>query len=185
VNRKPDEKDTQLFREAVRDVKPLSHEAAAPEIRRPAARARFTRADRHAVLQESLQTNVEDPELASGEELVFSREGVQAGVQRKLRRGQYRVQDEIDLHGLTVAEAKQELRNFLAHALERHFHCVRIIHGKGLRSGHRGPVLKSAVSSVLRRVGPVLAFVSARQVDGGTGAVYVLLAARPMAASRR
>ena len=54
--------------------------------------------------------------------------------------------------------------------------CVRIIHGKGLRSGHRGPVLKGAVSAVLRRTGAVLAYVSARQVDGGTGAVYVLLA---------
>ncbi len=53
--------------------------------------------------------------------------------------------------------------------------CVRIIHGKGLRSGHRGPVLKAAVNAVLRRTGAVLAYVSARQVDGGTGAVYVLL----------
>jgi DNA-nicking Smr family endonuclease len=76
-----------------------------------------------------------------------------------------------------VPEAKEALRMFLAHALERHIRCVRIVHGKGLRSGHRGPVLKSAVSSVLRRVGPVLAYVSARQVDGGTGALYVLLGA--------
>lgn len=183
---KPDEDDSHLFREAVRDVKPLSQEAsssAAP--RRPPPRARFTRADRHAVLQESLYTDVGDPELASGEELVFAREGVQHGVLRKLRRGQYRVQAEIDLHGLTVPEAKEALRGFLAHSLERHFRCVRIIHGKGLRSGHRGPVLKGAVSSVLRRVGPVLAYVSARQVDGGTGALYVLLATWPVNATKR
>src|SRR5262249_21417756 len=143
-------------------------------------RARFTRADRLAVLKESLDADAADPQLASGEELVFAREGIQNGVLRKLRRGQYRVQAEIDLHGLTVPEAKQELRSFLAHALEQHFRCVRIIHGKGLRSGHRGPVLKSAVSGVLKRVGPVLAYVSARQVDGGTGAVYVLLATWPL-----
>jgi DNA-nicking Smr family endonuclease len=101
---------------------------------------------------------------------------VQTAILRKLRRGQYRVQAEIDLHGLTVREAKEALREFVADALQRHFRCVRIIHGKGLRSGHRGPVLKGAVSSVLRRIGPVLAYVSARPVDGGTGAIYVLLA---------
>jgi DNA-nicking Smr family endonuclease len=137
------------------------------------------------VLQESLYTDIGDPELASGEELVFSREGLQSSVLRKLRRGHYRIQAEIDLHGLTVAEAKQALRGFLAHALEHHIQCVRIVHGKGLRSGHRGPVLKGAVSSVLRRVGPVLAYVSARQVDGGTGALYVLLATWPGHSTKR
>jgi DNA-nicking Smr family endonuclease len=185
VNPKPDENDAHLFREAVRDVKPLANGAPAMEpARRPPPRARFTRADRRAVLQESLHTDVGDPELASGEELVFAREGVQKVVLRKLRRGQYRVQAEIDLHGLTVPEAKEALRTFLAQALERHIRCVRIIHGKGLRSGHRGPVLKGAVSSVLRRVGPVLAYVSARPVDGGTGALYVLLATWPVNPTR-
>src|SRR5437588_427440 len=94
---------------------------------------------------------------------------------RRLRGGEYRVEREIDLHGLTAAEAKQALREFLIEALERRVRCVRIVHGKGLRSGHRGPVLKSTVSGVLRRTGAVLAYVSARPVDGGTGAVYVLL----------
>jgi DNA-nicking Smr family endonuclease len=181
---KPDDNDTHLFREAVRDVKPLSHEVPVLKSRRPPARARFTRADRYAVLRESLDTDVGDPEVASGEELVFSREGVQSSILRKLRRGQYRVQAEIDLHGLTVPEAKEALRGFLAHALEQRIRCVRIVHGKGLRSGHRGPVLKGAVSSVLRRVGPVLAYVSARQVDGGTGALYVLLATWPVHPTR-
>jgi DNA-nicking Smr family endonuclease len=173
---KPDDDDTHLFREAVRDVKPLAREVPALEPRRPPARARFSRADRYAVLQESLQVNIGDPEIASGEELVFAREGVQSTVLRKLRRGQFRIQAEIDLHGLTVPEAKEALRGFLADALQHQIRCVKIIHGKGLRSGHRGPVLKGAVSSVLRKVGPVLAYVSARQVDGGTGALYVLLA---------
>ncbi|HVO49125.1 MAG TPA: Smr/MutS family protein [Steroidobacteraceae bacterium] len=171
-----DDEDAHLFREAVRGVKPLSGQPDVARGRRPAPRARFARADRRAVLQESLGPDAGDPELASGEELVFQRPGVQASVVRKLRRGQYRVQAEIDLHGLTVAEAKEALRDFLAAALSRNLHCVRIVHGKGLRSGHRGPVLKGAVSSVLRRIGPVLAYVSARQVDGGTGALYVLLA---------
>jgi DNA-nicking Smr family endonuclease len=177
---KPDDDDTRLFREAVKGVKPLTHEVQALDTRRPPPRARFTRADRYAVLQESLDPDVGDPETASGEELVFARDGVQSALLRKLRRGQFGVQAEIDLHGLTVPEAKEALRGFLADALQHHIRCVRIIHGKGLRSGHRGPVLKGAVSSVLRRVGPVLAYVSARQVDGGTGALYVLLATWPV-----
>jgi DNA-nicking Smr family endonuclease len=175
-----DGEEARLFREAVRDVKPLARPAQAVDPpsrwpRRPRPAAQFTRADRLAVLEESLRGEVIDLELASGEEMVFRRAGIQASVLRKLRRGDYRVQGEIDLHGLTVAEAKQALREFLAQALLRQWRCVRIIHGKGLRSGHRGPVLKGMVGAILRKVGPVLAYVSARQVDGGTGAVYVLL----------
>jgi DNA-nicking Smr family endonuclease len=189
VSPTPDEEesDLRLFRDAVRDVKPLApgssdragsdaDEPPGARRRAPEPRARFSRADRHAVLEESLRGAAGDPELAGGDELVYHRAGVQISVLKKLRRGQYRVQAEIDLHGLTVVEAKQVLRDFLASALERRLRCVRIIHGKGLRSGHRGPVLKGVVSSVLRRIGPVVAYVSARQVDGGTGAVYVLLA---------
>ena len=172
--------DARLFREAVRDVKPLkrSNETADQRQRRPGrprAAARFARADRLAVLEESLRSEALDPALAGGEELVFHRPGVQPAVLRKLRRGDYRVQGEIDLHGLNLREAQQALREFLALALMRQWRCVRIVHGKGLRSGHRGPVLKGMVGAMLRRLGPVLAYVSARQVDGGTGALYVLL----------
>jgi DNA-nicking Smr family endonuclease len=171
----PAAEDSQLFREAVRDVKPLAHERQPSRARRPAPRASFTRADQHAVLRESMAGVPDDPTLAGGDELIFHRPGVQSTVLRKLRRGQYRVQAEIDLHGLTVAQAKQQLRDFLAHALVRQMRCVRVIHGKGLRSGHRGPVVKNAVNGLLKRTGAVLAYVSARQVDGGSGAVYVLL----------
>lgn len=172
--------DARLFREAVRDVRPLGRPAQAADHasrrpRRPRPAARFTRADRLAVLEESLRDEIIDPALAGGEELVFRRAGIQPAALRKLRRGDYRVQGELDLHGLTVAQAKQALREFLAQALLQQWRCVRIIHGKGLRSGHRGPVLKGMVGAMLRKVGPVLAYVSARQVDGGTGAVYVLL----------
>jgi DNA-nicking Smr family endonuclease len=172
----PDEpSEARLFREAVRGVKPLGTRAAPPAAPKARPRARFARADRAAVLRESLEAAAADPALAAGDELVFHRPQVPATVVRRLRRGEYRVQREIDLHGLTVAEAKQALRQFLIAALEQRVRCVRIIHGKGLRSGHRGPVLKAAVNAVLRRSGAVLAYVSARPVDGGTGAVYVLL----------
>lgn len=167
--------DTKAFREAMRDVRRMESTDRAVTARRPAPRAKFTRADRAAVLAESLAPPPPDLDIESGEELVFRREGVPDTVLRKLRRGQYRVEDEIDLHGCNADEAKVELRAFLADALGRNLHCVRVIHGKGLRSGHRGPVLKGVVNSILRRVGPVVAFVSARRIDGGTGAVYVLL----------
>jgi DNA-nicking Smr family endonuclease len=170
----PDD-EARLFREAVRGVRPLGERRPPPAAPRPRPKARFTRADRAAVLQESLDPLPGDPAIAGGEELAFHRPQIQPAVLRRLRRGEFRVQREIDLHGLTVAEAKHALRQFLIVALEQQVRCVRIVHGKGLRSGSRGPVLKSAVSSVLRRTGAVLAYVSARPVDGGTGALYVLL----------
>ena len=171
--------EVRLFREAMRGVRPLGSRNPVPRAPKARPRARFTRADRAAVLRESLDSADADPALASGEELVFHRPQIQPAVLRRLRRGEYRVQREIDLHGLTVAEAKLALRQFLIRALEQQVRCVRIVHGKGLRSGHRGPVLKATVSGVLRRTGAVLAYVSARPVDGGTGAVYVLLSMPP------
>jgi DNA-nicking Smr family endonuclease len=169
------DEDAKLFREAVAGITPLAAPEPVRAARRPPPRARFARADRVAVLQESLDSATADPHTAAGDELVFRRAHVQPGVIRRLRRGEYRVQREIDLHGLTVAQAKQALAEFLDQCLGAQVRCVRIIHGKGLRSGHRGPVLKTAVSGALHRCGAVLAFVSARPVDGGTGALYVLL----------
>jgi DNA-nicking Smr family endonuclease len=175
VKPKLDDEEAQLFREAVSDVKPLRHDRQTVAPRRRPARARFARADRRAVLEESLHGPLGDPLVASGDELSFRRPGVPESVLRKLRRGEYRVAGELDLHGLTVAQAKHALRDFLGAAVARHAGCVRIIHGKGLRSGHRGPVLKGVVSGLLRRASAVVAYVSARPVDGGTGALYVLL----------
>jgi DNA-nicking Smr family endonuclease len=165
-----------VFREAMRDVKPIETPARvlAPK-RKPPAKARFTAADRAMVLVESLK-GVGDGEIGdTGDEISFRRVGVQDGVMRKLKRGEYRVEDTCDLHGLRADEAKACLREFLAQALAHNRRCVRIIHGKGKNSGPRGPVIKTAVNMVLRKTGPVLAFTSARRVDGGTGAINVLL----------
>jgi DNA-nicking Smr family endonuclease len=93
----------------------------------------------------------------------------------KLRRGHYVVDAEVDLHGLTGAQAKSALREFVGDASQRHMTCVRVIHGKGKRSGPRGPVLKNIVNRWLQHSDAVVAFASARSVDGGSGAVYVLL----------
>jgi DNA-nicking Smr family endonuclease len=176
MKRRVTEEEAALFAAAMRDVRPLRHQSKVlPQKKRRPARATFSRLEQADVLRESLQGTNQDPLVAAGDELVFRRDGIGEDIIRKLRRGQYRVAREIDLHGMTALDAKQALRHFLAAAVLNQVRCVRIVHGKGLRSGHRGPVLKNTTASLLRRSGAVLAFVSARQVDGGTGALYVLL----------
>jgi DNA-nicking Smr family endonuclease len=165
-----------VFREAMRDVKPIETRARVlPAKRKPPAKARFTAADRAMVLIESLKGPGDGEISDTGDEISFRRPGVQDSVMRKLKRGDYRIDGVCDLHGLRADEAKAALREFLAEALAYNLRCVRIIHGKGKNSGPRGPVIKTAVNMVLRKTGPVLAFTSARRVDGGTGAINVLL----------
>jgi DNA-nicking Smr family endonuclease len=176
-----DDKDgeARVFREAMRDVRRLRRaarvERSAPK---PPAKARFTRADQVEVLRESLLPPADEAQLSTGDELSFRRPHVPEGVLTKLRRGAFVVDAEIDLHGMTGLEAKAALRNFIAEAVDRHMSCVRVIHGKGRRSGPRGPVLKNVVNHWLQRADDVLAFGSARAVDGGSGAIYVLLKKR-------
>lgn len=168
--------DTELFRAAVRDARPLrAAPRATPARPKPPPRARFSHAERHAVLAESLAEPGPFIETQPGDELVYRREGIDAQVLRRLRRGDFRVESVIDLHGLTGAAAATALGQFLAGAVARELRCVRVIHGKGMRSGPRGPVLKQTVNTLLRRTGHVLAFSSARARDGGTGATLVLL----------
>ncbi len=167
-------RDTDLFREAVADVKPLTSRKAAPARPKPAPIARFTRADHAEVLRESIA----DPRhgaLETGEELAFRRPHVKEKIFRRLKRGDFSVGSEIDLHGLTASEARDALKAFIQECVDRDIRCVRVIHGKGLRSGRNGPVLKRKLNLWLRRWAPVLAFATARPVDGGSGAVYVLL----------
>ena len=175
------EDDPEVFRKAMRGVTRIgSGNRHASRPRKPRPTARFARAERDAVLQESLGlVSPLDPVEESGDALLFRRPGISEQVFRRLRRGQYRVEAEIDLHGLTAQHAQIALRDFLAECLHDGVRVVRVIHGKGLRSGSRGPVLKLLVSSYLQRVGNVLAFVSAREVDGGSGAILVLLQERP------
>lgn len=170
-----DEEDD-LFREAMRDVKRLQAPERVVDAPKPPAEARFRRADEQAVLQESLNVPEDAAALlGTGDEIGFRRPHVPEAVLQKLRRGQYAVDAEIDLHGLNAAQAKHALRDFIVDAVARHWRCVRVVHGKGRRSGPRGPVLKPIVFHWLQRSNHVLAFGSARPVDGGSGALYVLL----------
>ena len=165
-----------LFRRVMGDARPIDPDIRAPDYKpKPKARARFRREDEQAVLEESLQADIDEIETGAGEALRFQRPSVGRRTMRKLSRGNFAVQDEIDLHGMTVPEAKSALREFVDGAVARGHTCVRIVHGKGLGSGERGPVLKVKVNNWLRRWDAVLAFVSTRQVHGGTGAIYVLL----------
>jgi len=176
-----DDEDHALFRKAMQGVRRLKPEPRKGGTRRrPKARAYFARQDRSAVLQESLAAGNSPllPVEESGDALLFRRPAVSESIFRRLRTAQFRVDGEIDLHGLTAAAAEPALRSFLSEALQHGARVVRVIHGKGLRSGNRGPVLKLVASHFLQRVDAVLAFASAREVDGGSGAILVLLAGR-------
>lgn len=142
----------------------------------PPARARFARADEQAVLAESLASGPNEVGLETGEELNFRRPHVPLKVLKDLRRGKYSIQNELDLHGLTAAQARSMLREFMTDVVLEGHRCVRIVHGKGLRSGPGGPVLKAKLNKWLPQWDQVLAFTTAPARDGGTGAVYVLLA---------
>ncbi len=170
--------DENLFQRLMSDAKPLKAEERIPApTKKPKPKARFARADEHAALDESLDVDIDDLEESSGAALRFQRATVGRTTMRMLTRGSYAIQAEIDLHGMTLAEAKPRLEKFVYRCARNNKLCIRIVHGKGLGSGERGPVIKKGVDRWLRKWDAVLAFVSARQVDGGTGAVYVLLKA--------
>ncbi|MEM8548980.1 MAG: Smr/MutS family protein [Pseudomonadota bacterium] len=167
--------DIALFREAVDGARPLQHDRAEPHRSAPPPRAEMRRRDDVDVLEESLNADIEAIEWRNGDGLRYRRPEIGERVLRKLARGQFRVEAELDLHGYTVREAREVLKDFLRDCRLEHWRCVRVIHGKGLGSGHRGPRIKGSVDGWLRRSDQVAAFVSARQVDGGSGALYVLL----------
>lgn len=162
-----------LFREAMRDVTPLGRAPTVPEKRRLFRRPKVARG---RVIEYSPAEVAVDP-VGQGDALSYRRDGVQDSVMRRLRRGQQYVEAELDLHGLTALAAEESLRQFLSEALVHRLRCIRVIHGKGLGSPNPWPVLKNTVNSFLRRTPAVIAYVSARPEDGGTGAVVVLLTA--------
>lgn len=141
----------------------------------PAPRPRSRERDEAEALHQSRFEPFTASPLGPGDVLEYLREGHSPRLLRQLRRGQYAVQDEIDLHRLTQPQAEAVLREFLAQARREGRRCVRIVHGKGLRSGDPGPVLKALVDRLLRLRADVIAFASAPARDGGSGAVLVLL----------
>ncbi len=173
------EAERRMFREAMMEVTPVTTDRRAPdEVPRPSPEPSQLAADEAAARDALASGAWDDPEAELAEELSHAQPGIQERVLKRLRRGRYAMQAELDLHGLSRAQAGAELAAFLADCRQRGLTGVRIIHGKGRRSANDGPVLKPAVAGWLRRRAEVLAFCTARPVDGGSGALYVLLARR-------
>ena len=164
-----------LFRESVGPVRRIQSTRAEADRRRVRATPRMREADERRVVEELAEAGPFDHELETGEELLWLGPGLQKRLLTRLRRGFWRVQDEIDLHQMNADAATRSIRIFLDETLASGKRCVKIIHGKGLRSGPAGPRLKTVTARVLSRHPSVLAFGSAPPADGGTGAVYVLL----------
>lgn len=169
--------DTHLFRQAVEDAVALRpHNRAEPHRPRIKPMPLQRLKDEKQALLDSLSDPWEVLEQGeTGEELFFSRPGVPVAALRKLKRGGWVIAAELDLHGLRSNEARIALAEFLLRCARNDHRCVRIIHGKGLRSKNREPVLKHKLRHWLMQREDVLAFCQARPADGGSGAVIVLL----------
>jgi DNA-nicking Smr family endonuclease len=170
--------DTELFRAEVADVRPLATRRVSPSRPRPRPVPYQSISDARAVIDELLNGDDGVDLAQTGDEEYYVRPGVQRSVLRRLRRGDFVIQAELDLHGLTVDAARESLRLFLRRIRIERLRCVRIIHGKGLSSPNREPVLKYKVARWLRQCDDVLATSVAQPRDGGTGALYVLLRSR-------
>ena len=165
-----------LFRQAVADAHPLASDRIRHEPPPPPAIPRQRLLDEAAALHESLHgAPLLDLFLEGGDEAAWARTGISRHVLRDLRRGRWVVQEYLDLHGCTRDEARNHVSQFIAACMANGHRCVRIVHGKGLRSPGREPVLKKLVLGWLSQKKEVLAFCQARPVEGGAGAVIVLL----------
>ena len=167
------------FLDEVADVRPLISEKRYEEVKnKPSPKPRFTQ-DEHESEQPSDDIMLSDPvdlrDAVVDDVLFFSRAGIQQKVQKKLRRGELPMEEELDLHGYTVNEAKIAIQDFLYECRRQHIRYIRIIHGKGYRSDQKIPVLKTHVAYWLPQLKDVLAYSSALPKDGGTGAIYVIL----------
>ena len=177
-------REEDIFREAMSGVSPMTHDKAYHEAEKPKIKSRQSNSEvksfeEEMLVHDSLSDELEIEDVDNEEVLSFCESGIQKTVFKKLRTGGYRISDELDLHGSTLKQAKQILLYYLQEAVQFEGCCVRIIHGKGHRSGNNKPVLKTHVNHWLSEHERVLAFHSAKAKDGGTGAVYVLLKTQP------
>ncbi|MCE7913987.1 MAG: DNA mismatch repair protein MutS [Nitrosomonas sp. PRO4] len=164
-----------LFHAAMQGVEPLTANNKAiickPKVPPIPRRGNiFLEETEHGTLSDHIAITIEQ-----GDDWSFIRPGMSHQTLRRLRRGHWKIQGNLDLHGLTRDQARQELSVFLAVCIQNKFRCVRIIHGKGLGSKNREPVLKTRIGNWLMQFNEVLAFCQAKPEDGGSGAVLVLL----------
>ena len=165
-----------LFQEAIRGVKPLKNDRidlySNPENIRPFMdKQQYDDIHNHTPISDQSEA-----QTVGGEEFIFfARSGLQQKTQKQLRQGKITIDDHLDLHGLSIDEARETLLEFIDFAQKQQIRCIRLVHGKGYRSDTDKPVLKNKVNTWLRQHPDILAFSSAQPGDGGTGAVYILL----------
>jgi DNA-nicking Smr family endonuclease len=166
-----------LFQRAVGPVKPLPSRPRVELNGTPAPPKAFQqKLDDDRVLHESLSDDFDVSTLLdTDDELSYRRSGIGTDVTQRLRKGHWSLQGQIDLHGLRSDEAREALGQFIRDAYKRGWRCVRVVHGKGLGSPGKTPVLKSKVQRWLVQKNEVLAFVQAKASEGGAGALVVLL----------
>lgn len=180
-------RERNLFRSAMSDAVPLGPtDRVEPAPSAPAPVARQFERDESRALAESISDEIDIERLLDTDgDLSYRRPGVGADVVRRLRRGHWVLQGQIDLHGLRVDEAREALSDYLVACVRREQRCVRVIHGKGLGSVNKEPVLKGKVLRWLTQRDEVLAFCQAGPADGGSGALVVLLRPPRPAARKR
>ena len=171
------EAERNLFTRAVGKVAPIANqERVWSPPQRPTPRPLQQDLDDEAVMHESMSDEFDISTLLDADDqLSFRRPGIGTDVTRKLRKGEWSIQGQIDLHGLRSDEARNAMGQFIRDAKRMGWRCVRVVHGKGLGSPGKEPVLKSKVQRWLVQKKEVLAFVQAKPSDGGGGALVVLL----------
>jgi len=171
----PDNDDATLFHAAMRDVAPLPATNTVTPQHSPVPPVPRRRKQQEQLAAEDALSDHIAVEMEAGENWSYARPGMPHQTLRKLRRGYWEIQANLDLHGLTRDEARRELSVFLDACAQRMLRCVRVIHGKGLSSKNREPVLKTRIGNWLLQRADVLAFCQARAEDGGGGAILILL----------
>jgi DNA-nicking Smr family endonuclease len=170
--------DIALFKEAVKDARPITAPPLYLYQKKPKPIPKQFIQDEQQALRDSLSDDyLPAHELETGEELLYLREGHAPDILSKLRRGHWVIQAAIDLHGLISDEARAYVASFISDCKKRGIRCVRIVHGKGLGSRNREPVLKHKLRHWLMQKDEVIAYAEAKKQDGGSGAVIVLLKA--------
>ncbi len=177
MSNKPDneDEDAELFRQAMVGVRRLETDQAAHLTQRPKPIKRQAQTNESQQTIDTLSDEFEPYNDSNQENDSFARTGIQKQLLRKLRLGKIPIEDELDLHGYRVEQARQALAGFLNHCREHGLRCVRIIHGKGLSSSQQPPVLRGKTRLWLQQRDDVLAFCPAHRTGGGDGAIYVLL----------
>ena len=173
------ENESVLFKNAVKNTRPLeNHDTLqrVPQHPKPIPQ-QFLRDERQALVDSLSDGYISPHDVETGEELLYLRDGQSPSVLSKLRRGFWVVQAQIDLHGLISDEARAYVAAFIADCKKNNIRCVRIVHGKGLGSRNREPVLKHKLRNWLMQKDEVIAYAQAKPEDGGSGAVIVLLKA--------